>query len=163
MGRIDQLQAAFTPEGNRKSNTDIYAARLKKLRLVIADPTSQRASLVSSVLRGIGVNNITRSTTSADTEAALASSPFDVAIIALDIRPKTIDELVTGLRRSRQANAHLPVLAIGGRVTQNDRQLAKLAGVNAVVEMPISGDGLRDRLLSILPDVNPALPGIQEI
>jgi len=145
------------------SRTKDMPKRLKASRVLVADPSYPRAALIASALRGIGVRNIALAGSSDEIDSLLSDRHFDAAVVSFDIRPKPVAELVSALRRGRSANAHLPVLAVGGRITFQELNLANLAGVNRVLEMPISGDILRDRLLAILRNDPSESGGFQEI
>jgi PAS domain S-box-containing protein len=91
--------------------------------------------------------------------AALAESAFDV--VFMDVQMPGMDGLeATRHLRSGQAgelNRNVPVIAMTGHVSREDRDACTGAGMNDYVAKPISGDRLREAIARVLA-VSPAAP-----
>jgi CheY-like chemotaxis protein/HPt (histidine-containing phosphotransfer) domain-containing protein len=91
--------------------------------------------------------------------AALAESAFDV--VFMDVQMPGMDGLeATRHLRSGKAgemNRNVPVIAMTGHVSREDRDACAEAGMNDYVAKPISGDRLREAIARVLA-VSPAAP-----
>lgn len=130
---------------------------------MVAEPSAGMSELLVACLRGIGVRQISRVFDSQAAERVLTIHRLDAALVGFDLKPKGIAELVVGLRRSRKANAHIPVIGIGARVSEPELSRARLAGVNSVLRPPISGEALRLRLLDVIAERVERAGAIHEI
>ncbi|MBK9472173.1 MAG: response regulator [bacterium] len=92
--------------------------------------------------------------------AALAESAFDV--VFMDVQMPGMDGLeATRNLRSGQAgelNRNVPVIAMTGHVSREDRDACTGAGMNDYVAKPISGDRLREAIARVLAASTAAAP-----
>lgn len=97
--------------------------------------------------------------------ALLAEIRFDV--VFMDVQMPGLDGL-EATRRLRQGqagalNRSVPVIAMTGNVTRQDRQACTDAGMNDYVAKPISGDRLQEAMVRVLASAPPgAAPGAAE-
>ena len=84
--------------------------------------------------------------------ALLASEPFDV--VFMDVQMPGLDGLEATRRlragRAGERNRDVPVIAMTGHVSREDRQACLDAGMNDYVTKPISGERLREAMVHVL-------------
>jgi DNA-binding response OmpR family regulator len=129
--------------------------RLSDLKILVAEPSRHMSDLLTSSLRRIGIKTVVKAFDSAMVEQSLAAGKLDAAIIDFDLRPKSVPELVVGLRRSRGINAHIPVIGITTAIGNRELAEAQRAGVNKILQKPFSATDLKARLLTLLESSPP--------
>ena len=144
----DTHAAAVSTASNRASGP------AGPLRLLLVEDEEAVASLVSALLRRQG-HEITLASNGLDGWERLSATPdaFDGVIMDLNMPGLSGQELA---RRARGLAYHLPMMAISGRVTDDERtELARL-DIATVLQKPFTLDELRDGLARAF---NSGLPG----
>jgi CheY-like chemotaxis protein len=144
----DAQAAAVSPASNRVGEPT------GPLRLLLVEDEEAVASLVSALLRRQG-HEITLASNGLDGWERLSATPdaFDGVIMDLNMPGLSGQELA---RRARGLAYHLPMMAISGRVTDDERtELARL-DIATVLQKPFTLDELRDGLARAF---NSGLPG----
>lgn len=92
--------------------------------------------------------------------AMLANTAFDV--VFMDVQMPGLDGLETTRRlragQAGQLNSRVPVIAMTGHVSREDRQACTDAGMDEYVARPISGDRIQEALLRVLAATDSAAP-----
>ncbi|MFZ0267832.1 response regulator [Caulobacter sp.] len=121
---------------------------LEKIEVLLVDDSIPSLNLLSQVLLGFGVGNVTRADGAKAAQALLRDSTFDLVISATNMTGVDGYELVKWLRRGAlEANRYLAVILVSGHTPPSQVFKARDAGANFTVAKPISPKILLERIL----------------
>lgn len=122
---------------------------LRDARVLCCDTTEQGAEIVSRILIGFGVHQITRSDSAESFKRAIADKGFDLILIDSAAGGDGYG-LAHWLRRSRfEPNRYVPVVILAGHTPKSQVERARDSGASAIVIKPISAGALLDRIMWI--------------
>ncbi len=122
---------------------------LRDARVLCCDTTEQGAEILSRILIGFGVHQITRSDSAESFKRAIADKGFDLILIDAAAGGDGF-ALAHWLRRSRfEPNRYVPVVILAGHTPKSQVERARDSGANSFVTKPISAAALLDRILWI--------------
>jgi CheY-like chemotaxis protein len=121
---------------------------LEKIEVLLVDDSVPSLNLLSQVLLGFGVGNVTRADGAKAAQALLRETTFDLVISATNMTGVDGYELVKWLRRGAlEANRYLAVILVSGHTPPSQVFKARDAGANFTVAKPISPKILLERIL----------------
>jgi len=124
---------------------------LENLRVLLADDNAHMRSIVSAVLKSIGIQHLREAHNGAQALTILREWPVDVAIV--DFRMEPIDG-VEFTRLVRQAedsvNPFLPIIMLTGYADRGRVMEARDSGVTELVVKPVTAKAVISRLQSVI-------------
>jgi CheY-like chemotaxis protein len=129
---------------------------LRKTSILIIDDNAHMRTILATILRSFGCQQIIECPDGAEALSILRSSFVDV--ILLDINMKPIDgiEFSTMLRRDKAAPARrTPIVMVSGHTERSRITAARDAGVNEFVAKPINAASLYERIRAALENPRP--------
>ena len=121
---------------------------LEKVEVLLVDDSVPSLNLLSQVLLGFGVGNVTRADSAKAAQALLREQTFDLLISATNMTGVDGYELVKWLRRGAlEANRYLAVILVSGHIPPSQVFKARDCGANFTVAKPISPKILLERIL----------------
>jgi CheY-like chemotaxis protein len=121
---------------------------LEKIDVLLVDDSVASLNLLTQVLLGFGIKNLTRADDAKAAQALLRERSFDLIIGATNMAGIDGYELVKWLRRgAMEANRYLPVILVSGHTPPSQVFKARDAGANFTVAKPITPKILLERIL----------------
>jgi CheY-like chemotaxis protein len=123
----------------------------ESLRVVLADDNAHMRSIVSAVLKSIGVKDIREARNGAEALSVLRECPIDLAMV--DFRMEPIDgveftRLVRTAKDSR--NPYLPIIMLTGYADRTRVVEARDAGVTELIVKPVTASAVISRLNAVI-------------
>ena len=140
--------------GHRRVDTKRSAASI-----LVADSSAQFADLLCHVIRAAGYSAVHRANDSELVWESLTRKRIDLAVLDLNLGPRTAAEIVVALRRSAGPSAHVPIIGLTAVIRRPELNAALLAGINDVLTKPLSPDTLLARIDALLVPQYNELPG----
>lgn len=128
---------------------------LAKASILVIDESSHSLDVASQILRGFGVNAVTRADVIDDARKAASHSTFDLILIDPAIEDGRGYDFVNDLRHSNWPNCHAPVVLTTGHVRARDVARGRDTGANFVVAKPVSPHVLLQRIMWVARDKRP--------
>ncbi len=121
---------------------------LEKVEVLLVDDSAPSLNLLSQVLLGFGVGNLTRADSAKSAKALLRERTFDLVISATNMAGVDGYELVKWLRRGAlEANRYLAVILVSGHTPPSHVFKARDAGANFTIAKPITPKIVLERIL----------------
>ena len=121
---------------------------LEKVEVLLVDDSVPSLNLLSQVLLGFGIGNLTRADSAKTAQTLLRERTFDLVISATNMAGVDGYELVKWLRRGAlEANRYLAVILVSGHTPPSQVFKARDSGANFTVAKPISPKILLERIL----------------
>ena len=121
---------------------------LEKVEVLLVDDSVPSLNLLSQVLLGFGIGNLTRADSAKTAQTLLRERTFDLVISATNMAGVDGYELVKWLRRGAlEANRYLAVILVSGHTPPSQVFKGRDAGANFTVAKPISPKILLERIL----------------
>lgn len=128
---------------------------LSKASVLAIDPSQHSLDVLGQILRGFGVVNLSRCSSTLEADKLLRAKSFDLLLIDPAVEDGEGYTFVHGLRHSAGKNCHIPVVLTTGYVRNSDVAKARDAGTNFVVAKPLSPKILLQRILWVARDKRP--------
>jgi len=124
---------------------------LEALRVLLVDDNTHMRSIVSTILKGIGVRQLREAQDGADGLQSLRSWPADLAIIDFRMDPLDGAQFTRMVRNSPDsANPYLPIIMMTGFADRGRVFEARDAGVTEILTKPITTKSLIARLEAVI-------------
>jgi two-component system, chemotaxis family, chemotaxis protein CheY len=124
--------------------------------VLVADPSSYMTTLIASMLRSLGVQDIVEQTDSANTLLALGRKVFDVILIEEGLSPIDGVKLTRQLRATEDAPNRQAAVIMTFTVAELRRiEEARDAGVTEFLRKPLSASILKSRIEAALANPRP--------
>lgn len=121
---------------------------LEKVEVLLVDDSAPSLNLLSQVLLGFGVGNLTRADSAKAAQALLRERTFDLVISATNMAGVDGYELVKWLRRGAlEANRYLAVILVSGHTPPSQVFKGRDAGANFTIAKPITPKIVLERIL----------------
>jgi CheY-like chemotaxis protein len=121
---------------------------LEKVELLLVDDSVPSLNLLSQVLLGFGITNLTRADSAKAAQTMLRERTFDLVISATNMAGVDGYELVKWLRRGAlEANRYLAVILVSGHTPPSHVFKARDAGANFTIAKPITPKVVLERIL----------------
>ncbi len=121
---------------------------LEKVDLLLVDDSVPSLNLLSQVLLGFGIKNLTRADGAKAAQALLRERTFDLVISATNMAGVDGYELVKWQRRGAlEANRYLPVILVSGHTPPSQVFKGRDAGANFTIAKPITPKIVLERIL----------------
>lgn len=140
----------------RCAMTSKSAYDLSRLKLLIVDDDQHMQTLLRTIVRGIGIENVKFEDKPAHVLAAIAT--FNPDIMLLDLQMPETDglELARHIRRDEKSpNPYLPMIAVSAAADRTHVTAARDAGINEFLAKPLSAASVYDRIVSIIEKPRP--------
>lgn len=122
-----------------------------KLSVLVADPAPHMTTLIASMLRAVGVREVTTAANLPETITELHTHRFDLLMV-LD-RADEWDglEIVRGLRRAGEGlNHQVPIILMARDPDARQVRAARDAGVTEILRKPFAAHDIETRLSAIV-------------
>jgi CheY-like chemotaxis protein len=121
---------------------------LEKVEVLLVDDSVPSLNLLSQVLLGFGVGNLTRADGARAAQTLLRERTFDLVISATNMAGVDGYELVKWLRRGAlEANRYLAVILVSGHTPPSQVFKGRDAGANFTIAKPITPKVVLERIL----------------
>ncbi|WP_196260570.1 response regulator transcription factor [Pelagibacterium limicola] len=122
-----------------------------KLHILVATPHREFGSALGAMLKSLGIKEIAKAHESDVVARLLRANAYDAIILDRAMGPEDGVALTRKLRTSADSpNATAPIIMISGISDRKFIEMARDAGVNEFIRMPVSGDILHARLHAAL-------------
>ena len=122
----------------KPDDEDIVLPDLTDCQVLVADDSLTNQAILEKMLRAFGAQvSVYSEGTSAG--SALLESPFNLAILDIDMPGESGLSVITALRQSKSACANLPIIACTGFVLRPQHEQIMAAGADAILTKPING------------------------
>ncbi len=141
------------PSANRpRVNVRDPKARLRKVRILIADPDDRFSTITYTVLRGFGFDSIHMVRDGASMLQALSSQDVDLLISEWDLDQTDGIQLIQTIRGEGASKWQrgLPAIILTGKADLDSVRMARDAGFTEFVAKPFSARSLSTRLLQMI-------------
>ena len=125
--------------------------RFDRLRVLIADDNAYMRSILATILKGLGVQDIREAPDGGQALKILADWPADLAVI--DYRMSPVDGLeFTKVIRTDPAspNVYLPIIMVTGYSDLNRVIGAREAGVTELIVKPVTAEAVISRIDAVI-------------
>lgn len=120
---------------------------LRDARVLCCDENEQGQEILSRILVGFGVHQITRADNAETFQRLVADKGFDLILIDAGVGGDGY-ALASWLRRSRfEPNRFAPIVILAGHTPRSQVERARDCGANCIVTKPISAAMLLERIL----------------
>jgi CheY-like chemotaxis protein len=121
---------------------------LEKVDLLLVDDSLPSLNLLSQVLLGFGITNLSRADNAKAAQAMLLEQSFDLVISATNMAGIDGYDLVKWLRRGAlEANRYVPVILVSGHTPPSQVFKGRDAGANFTIAKPITPKVVLERIL----------------
>jgi two-component system chemotaxis response regulator CheY len=123
----------------------------ESLRVILADDNAHMRSIVSAVLKSIGVREIREARNGAEALSLLRDGPSDLVMV--DFRMEPIDgvEFTRLVRTAKDSkNPYLPIIMLTGYADRARVVEARDAGVTELIVKPITASAVISRLNAVI-------------
>ena len=120
---------------------------LEKAAVLVLDDNGPSLDILSQVVSGFGVNQLSRAESVKEAQALVTTKTFD--LIISDVQMPEVDgiEFITWLRREApENNRYVPVILVTGHTRTTDIFRTRDAGANFTVAKPITPKVLLERI-----------------
>lgn len=130
--------------------------RLDRLSVMMIDDNRHMLSLLSEILRGLRIRDISVLTNAADAFKEMQITPVDVVFVDQAMSPISGVEFSSMLRTSKDSpDRFVPIIMVTGYSDTETVMEARDAGVTEFLAKPIAADGIYARLLAVLERPRP--------
>lgn len=127
------------------------AKELRDVRVVVVDDDRRIATLVRSVLLGLGFQHVELLHNGQDAIAHLDRQQVDLVICDWQMEPVSGIDLVQYMRRENQThNRVVPVVMLSGNSEKPQVEIARDAGVTEYVIKPFTARSLCSRIIAVI-------------
>lgn len=120
---------------------------LEKASVLVLDDNGPSLDILSQVVSGFGVNQLSRAETVKEAQALVATKTFDLIISDVQIPEVDGIEFINWLRREApETNRYVPVILVTGHTRTTDIFRTRDAGANFTVAKPITPKVLLERI-----------------
>ncbi|MBX3479822.1 MAG: response regulator [Caulobacter sp.] len=124
---------------------------LETLRVLLVDDNPHMRSIVSTILKGIGVRQLREAQDGADGLQALRSWPADLAIIDFRMDPLDGAQFTRMVRNSTDSeNPYLPIIMMTGFADRGRIFEARDAGVTEIIAKPLTARSIIERIEAVI-------------
>ncbi len=124
---------------------------LESLRVLLVDDNPHMRSIVATILKGVGVQQLREAQDGADGLQVLRSWPADVAIVDFQMLPVDGAAFTRLVRNSGDSqNIYLPIIMMTGFADRTRVFEARDAGVTEMIAKPITARAILDRLEAVI-------------
>ena len=128
----------------------------EKVSLLALDQSVHSCKILSQIVRGFGIRNVSTCTSSAEARNALNTSTFDLMIADPAVEGEEGILLLRWLRRQeRNPNRFVPIILISGHSTPTLVRRSRDCGANFFVAKPLTPNTLLERILWVARDKRP--------
>jgi len=132
-------------------------SRLAEIKILLVDDNEHTLTLITGILRSLGIRKILRVTTVLDALKELRAQAVDVMISDLIMEPVDGLTLVSLIRTGKDSpNPALPIIVLSGHDDADSVKAAREAGVNAYLTKPVSPKALYQHILRVTRNRTPA-------
>ena len=129
---------------------------LHRIRTIVADDHAMMRNILTTMLRSMGVTNVTLAASGKEAQSLLAGREFDLLITDLEMDGGTGTELTRWVRTSGQvAWSEMPVILVTAYSDLKRISAARDAGVTEIMTKPLSAQMLVSRLVSVIDNPRP--------
>lgn len=130
--------------------------RFELLKILLVDDNPHMRTLLSEILRAIGVTEVFEATDGAQALQRMRLHPVDMVMTDLAMEPLDGIDFLQLLRNSADSPDQMcPVIMITGHTTQKRVAEARDAGVNEFLAKPVTARGVIDRITRIVEHPRP--------
>ena len=123
----------------------------ESLRVLLADDNAHMRSIVSAVLKSIGVKDIREARNGAEALALLREWPTDVAMVDFRMEPVDGVEFTRLVRNAADSkNPYLPIIMLTGYADRGRVMEARDSGVTELVVKPVTAAAVISRLNAVI-------------
>ena len=123
----------------------------ENLRVLLADDNTHMRSIVSAVLKSIGIKHIREAKNGAEALTALREWPADVAMVDFRMEPVNGVEFTKLVRTAKDsANIYLPIIMLTGYADRARVLEARDAGVTELIVKPVTAQAVIARLNAVI-------------
>jgi len=127
------------------------SVNLAPLSILLVDDNRHMCTILSAVLKGIGVVKTRTALDGAEALEMLRQYPVDIAIIDYNMAPLDGIEFTRMQRQSNDStNPYLPIIMVSGHSERSRIMTARDAGVNEFVVKPLNAKALLDRIINVV-------------
>lgn len=127
------------------------SAALEKLRFLLVDDNQHIRSIVSAILKGVGVRHIREAMDGAEALQILRDWQTDIAIVDFKMSPLDGVQFTQLVRNSPDSvDPYLPIIMLTGFAERHRVFEARDAGVTEVVVKPVTARSLLDRINTVI-------------
>lgn len=127
------------------------SAALEKLRFLLVDDNQHIRSIVSTILKGVGVRHIREAMDGAEGLQILRDWRTDIAIVDFKMSPLDGVQFTQLVRNAPDSvDPFLPIIMLTGFAERNRVFEARDAGVTEILAKPITAAGLLARIDSVI-------------
>jgi len=123
----------------------------ENLRVLLADDNAHMRTIVSAVLKSIGVKHIRDTSNGAEALAVLREWQVDVAMVDFRMQPIDGVEFTRLVRNAKDSvNPFLPIIMLTGYADRSRVIEARDAGVTELIVKPVTAQAVIARLNSVI-------------
>lgn len=127
------------------------SAALEKLRFLLVDDNQHIRSIVSTILKGVGVRHIREAMDGAEGLQILRDWRTDIAIVDFKMSPLDGVQFTQLVRNAPDSvDPFLPIIMLTGFAERNRVFEARDAGVTEIVVKPVTARSLLDRINTVI-------------
>lgn len=132
-------------------------SRLAEIKILLVDDNEHTLTLITGILRGLGIRSILRATTVLDALKLLRGQTVDLMISDLIMEPVDGLTLVSLIRTGKDSpNPALPIIVLSGHDDADSVKAAREVGVDAYLTKPVSPQALYQHILRVTRNCIPA-------
>jgi two-component system chemotaxis response regulator CheY len=129
---------------------------LSSIRVMVVDDNSHMRSIISAVLKGIGVKEVCECLDGAAALDALRRWPADVAITDFQMTPVDGVQFTRLVRNAADSpNPFLPIIMLTGHAERTRVMEARDAGVTEFIAKPLTAQAMLSRLNAVIFNQRP--------
>ena len=126
------------------------------LQILIVDDNPHMRTLISEILRAIGVRHVFEAGDGAEALQIMRANPIDIVMTDLAMQPLDGIDFVKLLRNSPDSpNPLVPVIMVTGHSTRRRIGEARDVGVNEILVKPVTARGVIDRISRVVDHPRP--------
>jgi CheY-like chemotaxis protein len=130
--------------------------RFELLKILVVEDHRHMTTMLSEILRAVGVRQIVTAEDGASGFQALRSHAVDVVMTDLAMQPVDGVAFTRMIRSSQESpNQMIPVIMVTGQLTLARINEAREAGVNEFIAKPITGRAVIERLFQTIQHPRP--------
>jgi CheY-like chemotaxis protein len=129
---------------------------IEHLKFLIVDDNPHMRAIVTTVLRGVGVNDVREAGSGVEALRLFHTFGADLAIVDFNMSPMDGVEFTRRVRRDPDSpNPYLPVILMTGHAERSRVMEARDAGVNEFVVKPVNANAVLSRIASVMQKPRP--------
>ncbi|MBX7249622.1 MAG: response regulator [Caulobacteraceae bacterium] len=130
--------------------------RFNLLKILVVDDNHHMRTILTEVLRAIGVRDVYEATNGAEALQKMRTQPIDIVIADLAMEPVDGIELVRLLRNAPDSpNQMVPVIMVTGHSTERRVKEARDVGANEFLGKPVTARGVLERIQEVIDHARP--------